>query len=78
MQLLTSQEPLKPAQSIMSADDVITIADMEGENLDMTVCQINQALNFAIFHGLETDETAILNSIKQAHQAMNSNPEGLL
>ena len=70
MQLLTLQNTVGQTQKIWSVDEVISIADMEGENLDMTICQIDQALNFAASSGIQADENAILETVKQAHQAL--------
>jgi mevalonate kinase len=72
MQFLTSQDTPVTIQTAWSVNDVISIADMEGENLDMTICQIDRALNFAASIGIQADESTILETVKQAHQALKN------
>jgi len=55
--------------TILSTDDIIAIADRDGENLDMTPEDIDKALRFVLSNG-DAQETCILETVKEAHKIL--------
>jgi hypothetical protein len=55
--------------TVWSIDDIIEIADREGENLNMTPEDIGEALRFALASG-DAQEPCILETVKEAHRIL--------